>query len=55
MATTYDIIIKSADKGGAACVWGEDKCITESMHQLENAQYYSLPPSNPLDLMKKRA
>lgn len=38
-----DIIIKSADKGGAVCVWGKDKYTTEAVCQLRDTQYYSMP------------
>lgn len=48
-----DIIIKSADKGGAVCVWGKDKYTTEAVCQLRDTQYYSMPLSNPMDNMKR--
>ena len=48
-----DIIIKSADKGGAVVVWGKEQYISEALRQLENNQYYSVPPANPLNKMKR--
>ncbi len=30
LSTRDDVLIKGADKGGAACVWIEDKYITEA-------------------------
>ena len=48
-----DIIIKSADKGGAVVVWGKEQYISEALRQLENNQYYC-SPSKPTEQNEKR-
>lgn len=53
LSNRTDIIIKSADKGGAVCVWGKEKYVTEALRQLTNTEYYSMPASNPMDNMKR--
>uniref|UniRef100_A0A3P8RTI8 Reverse transcriptase domain-containing protein n=1 Tax=Amphiprion percula TaxID=161767 RepID=A0A3P8RTI8_AMPPE len=48
-----DVIIKSADKGGAVCVWSKDKYVTEALRQLNDEECYSRLSVNPIDNVKK--
>lgn len=53
LSNREDILIKSADKGGAVCVWDKKRYISEALRQLENTHYYSMPPVNPMETMKR--
>uniref|UniRef100_A0A1A7Z0C6 GIY-YIG catalytic domain n=1 Tax=Iconisemion striatum TaxID=60296 RepID=A0A1A7Z0C6_9TELE len=46
------ILIKRADQGGAAVVWGRHGYITEAKRQLNNKEYYEHLVGNPIELMK---
>lgn len=47
-----DLVIRTADKGGAVIVWGKAQYITEAMKQLNNPQYYTPLATNPLNQVR---
>ena len=48
-----DIIIKSADKGGAVVVWRRDLYIAEAERQLNNEMFYEKLDKDPTDEHQK--
>ncbi len=51
LSTNDDIILRSADKGGAIVILDKHKCISEAHHQLNNTTYYQKLTHNPLKTM----
>ena len=44
-----NIVIKSADKGGAVVVWGYEQYIKEAQRQLQDTNFYTPLKNNPTD------